>query len=345
MKDTNLIIGKVNTGKTKTILFNEVKNLIEKEENLFIYDNRDEYYQEFYSKLQEKKYNIKLLNLKDTTKSNGFNPLSLPYKLYKEGKKDKSMNMLNTLALEIFKEDRNTGDPFWENMASNYFMGLVLILFKEANEKEINIGSVQAMINQADEVVNGSTVIKGYLDNLDVVDPIYTLLSSIVFSPNDTKGSILSVLKQKLNVYVCREQLLNLLSINEIELDNLEDKSAIFVIGDGKSAISNIFIGEFIQSIENKKFNIIIDNLDSLPILMNFKEIIMNTSYLNNKLFVSIHNFDEMKDKYGKYIFDSFQNVIETKEDSNYINNIEVNYNVVYPELEMKNLNYFVFKK
>jgi len=78
---------------------------------------------------------------------------------------------------------------------------------------------------------------------------------------------------------------------------------------------------------------------------MNFKEIIMNTSYLNNKLFVSIHNFDEMKDKYGKYIFDSFQNVIETKEDSNYINNIEVNYNVVYPELEMKNLNYFVFKK
>ena len=44
MLDTNLIIGKKNTGKTRYILFNEVKKAINNGDNLCIFNTRDEYY-------------------------------------------------------------------------------------------------------------------------------------------------------------------------------------------------------------------------------------------------------------------------------------------------------------
>ena len=57
MKDTNLIIGKKNTGKT-TLLFQEVEYAIENNDNLLIYDDRDEYYKTFSKKLKENNYNV-----------------------------------------------------------------------------------------------------------------------------------------------------------------------------------------------------------------------------------------------------------------------------------------------
>ena len=181
MKDTNLIIGKKNTGKTQNILFNELLKSIDNNENLCIFNTRDEYFRTFSKKLKENNYNVLTLNLSDTTKSNGYNPLQLPYLLYKEGKLDLAVSMINTLALEIFKDERNNADPFWENMASNYFTGLVLILFNEGSESEINLGSIQVMMSQGEEQFDKITYLKKYLDNIEVTSVIYSLLSPVAF--------------------------------------------------------------------------------------------------------------------------------------------------------------------
>lgn len=349
MKDTNLIIGKKNTGKTKNILFNEFDNSIKNNENLLIYNDRDEYYQKFSKKLMENDYHILILNLKDTTKTNGYNPLLEPYLLYKEKRLDDAVNLVNNLALEIFKENGFNHDPFWENMAANYFTGLTLILFKEASLEEINLGSIQVMMMQGESKYGNITYLKKYLENIDVTNSIYSLLSPIVFAPADTKGSILSVAKQKLNRYLLRDQLLNLLNTNEISLRELNNKTAIFIIGKEEiNDIANILIDQLIN-IVHVPFTFILDNFDSLRKVLSLKELIRHASYCKNKVYIAVHNEEEFKDIYGKFIIDQFENIIYAESNFNLLNTVEnkdsINNNIEYPLLDMQNHFYLDFKK
>lgn len=344
MKDTKLIIGKKNTGKTRNILFNEVKKSIKNNENLCIFNTRDEYYRTFAKELNENGYNVLVLNLSDTTKSNGYNPLLVPYLLYKEGKLDLSISMVNNLALEIFKEDNSNADPFWANMASNYFTGLVSILFKEAKLEEVNLGSIQVMMSQGEQRYNDITYLKKYLENIEVTDMIYTLLSPVVFAPFETKGSILAVAKQKLNVYMLREQLLNLLNTNEININSLNNKTAIFVIGkDGINDIANIFIDQMVE-ISSIPFTYVLDNFDELRKLMSFDNLIKNASYNGNRVYVAVHNEEELKEKYGKYIVDNFETVMDMNIDVNSIfEELGLGDNSNYPMLTINKHSYMNF--
>lgn len=343
MKDTNLIIGKINTGKTRNILFNEVNKAISNNENLFIFDDRDEYYITYSKKLKESGYNVLTLNLKNPLKSNGYNPLLVPYKLYKENRKDEAISMITNMALEIFKSNNINADPFWQNMAANYFSGLALILFNEADEEEINIGSIQTIMMQSENKYNDSTYMKTYLETLDINNPIYILLSSVVFAPNDTRGSILSVVKQKLNLYVVREQLLNLLNTNEIDLAKIHEKTAIFIIGkEDISDIANIFINQLISNAA-VPFIYIFDNFDSLKTVLSIKELLSDASYNKNKVFVSVHSADAIKEKYGNLIIDKFQNVLLLNDDEKYL--YELGNDDEYPTLNKKQHNYFNFEK
>jgi type IV secretory pathway TraG/TraD family ATPase VirD4 len=340
MKDTNLIIGKTNTGKTRGILFKEVRKIIEKKENLFILDKRGEYFKTFGNKLDG--YNKYIINLDDASKSNGYNPLLLPYNLYKANKKDKCIELLKNLTLEIFKDENLNSDPFWSNSAADYITGLILVLFKEAKEEEINLGSIGTLLNQIQIKVEDTTLFKKYLKTIEITDPIYKLSSTTEFAPNETKGSIISVIRQKLNNYYIKENLLKMLSTNELNLTNLNEKTAIIVIGNND--IANILLDQLYYQInENKiKFNFILDNLDNYSRVLSLKEIIEDATYNNIKVTVAIRDLEEIESKYGKYIFNKFQNII-TIDDS--LELMELGDYNIYPETKEINRNYFDFEK
>lgn len=334
MKNTNLIIGKTNTGKTKGILFNEVNNMIDNNENLLIVNNREEYYEQFNKKLKDNKYNTYVINLNDTTKSNGFNPLILPYNLYKNGNIDDSVELIKNICLELFKTEVNS-DPFWCNMASDYTTGLILTIFKNAKEDEINFGSIGTILTQSSK----GDLFNNYLNSLNIMDNIYVSASATAFAPNETKGSIISVIKQKLNMIFMKENLMNMLSINELDLDKINNKTAIFVIGD--SEIANILVDQLNYIIKTKKigFNIILDNLDLYTQIINLNNIIDNATYNNIKLYMTTHSEDSIERIYGKNIISKIENIID-------INNYELKYieettNKEYPSINKIERNYF----
>ena len=341
MKNTNLIIGKTNTGKTKGILFNEVNNMIENDENLLIVDNREEYYETYSKKLKEKGYNTYVINLNNPLKSNGYNPLMLPYNLYKNGNKDDSVELIKNLCSEIFKD--NSADPFWSNMSSDYVTGLILTIFKNAKEEEINFGSLAVILNQADQKYEDTSLLNAYLNSLDVFDNIYISTSPTAFSPVETRGSIVSVVKQKLNMFFMKENLMNMLSLNEIDLENINNKTAIFVIGNNN--IANIFINQLFYAIKNNKikFNIILDNIDSFSTILCMNELVENATYNNIKLYVSSHDISGLENIYGKYITTKFENIINLPNDE--LKLIEVGNDNEYPIIKEQEKHYFNFEE
>lgn len=306
MKNTNLIIGEINTYKTTGVMFKEVVNSIRNGENLLILDNKNEYFGTFKSELDKNSYNTLVFNLDNAYKSNSFNPLLLPYKYYKDGNRDKAVEIIKEIGLEIFKTDNHYSDPFWENSAADYFMALVLILFKEGKEEEINLGSIQVMVSKSDNITK-------YFDRLDVLDPIYIAGSTTVYAPSETRGSIISVMKQKLNEFCVREMLFNNLLGNDIDLSNIKDKTAIIIIGNEKlNKLGNILIDELVNvSIDkNIKFTFFLDGLCDVPVLLELSKILDKKM----KLFVTVRNVDEFEDKYGKYIISKFENSIKSKD-------------------------------
>lgn len=333
MKNTNLIIGEVNTYKTTGVMFNEVINSIKNGESLLVLDNKNEYFGTFKSELDKNNYNTLVLNLDDAYKSNSFNPLMLPYKYYKEGNRDKVVEMIKELGLEIFKTDNHYSDPFWENSAADYFMALVLILFKEGKEEEINLGSIQVMVSKSDNITK-------YFDSLDVLDSIYIAGSTTVYAPVDTRGSILSVMKQRLNEFCVREMLLNNLLGNDIDLYNIKEKTAIFIIGNEKiNRLGNILIDELVNvSIDNNiKFTFFLDGICDVPAILEFNRILDKKM----KLFVTVRSLEELEDKYGKYIIGKFENCVKSVDVVDKDNLINIGNSKDYPESKVNKGVYF----
>ncbi len=329
MKNTNLIIGEINTYKTTGIMFNEVLKSIKSEENLLILDNKEEYFGTFKKVLDENDYTTLVLNLNDTYKSNSYNPLILPYIYYKNGNKDKAVEIIKEIGLEIFKSSNRNADPFWENSAADYFLALVLILFKEALNEEINLGSIQIMVSMSDKIVK-------YFDKLDVLDSIYIAGSSIVYAPKDTRESVVSVMKQKLNEFCVREQLLNNLLGNEIDLTSIKNKTAIFIIGNEKlSNLGNILIDQLVNvSLDsNMKFTFYLDGLCDIPMLLELNKMLDKRV----KLFVTIRCVDELEDKYGKYVISKFESVMNSVDIVDKDNIMEIGVCNDYPQSKVIN--------
>ena len=118
----SLIIGSTGSGKTQYMVLPAVKILARKGESMIITDPKGEIYEETAEMLKEKGYNIVLLNFRDPQKGNAWNPLYLPYSLYKEGNVDKAIELLDDLAANIlYDEKAQNQDPFWEKSSADYF--------------------------------------------------------------------------------------------------------------------------------------------------------------------------------------------------------------------------------
>ena len=136
----SLIIGASGSGKTWTVIDPLVKILGKAGESMIVTDPKGEIYEHNANLLREKGYNVIIVNFRDPEHGSAWNPLTLPYRYWKQGKEDKAMELLEDLATNILVDSTNNNDPFWQKTAADYFTGLALGLFEDAkSEDEINL--------------------------------------------------------------------------------------------------------------------------------------------------------------------------------------------------------------
>ena len=195
----NLVIGATGSGKTQTVIFPTVELLAKHKESMIITDPKGEIYEATANMLKDKGYNILLLNFRDPQQGNAWNPLSLPYNMYKSGNQDKAIELLDDLAANIlYEENSGNADPFWEKTSADYFSGLSLGMFEDAKPEEVNINTISLMTTVGEEKCGGSTYAKEYFSFKDPASPAYVNASGTIMAPNETKGSIIAVFKQKI---------------------------------------------------------------------------------------------------------------------------------------------------
>lgn len=317
----NIVIGSTGTGKTQCVIHPLVKILAKKGESMIVTDPKGEIYRESAGLLKEKGYQILVLNFRDPQKGNTWNPLNLPYKLYKSGNKDKAMELLDDLAANILYDDAGgaSKDPFWEKTSADYFVGLALGLFEDAKEEEININSISLMTTAGEERFGGrSTYIKEYFNDKDPAGAAYTSASGTITAPEETRGSILSTFKQKIRLFASRENLSEMLSQNDFDIDSIgKQKTAVFmIIQDEKKtyhALATIFIKQVYESLidvaQNSprgelpvRTNFILDEFQNMPPLKDITTMVAAARSRKIRLTMIIQNFAGLEATYSKEV-------------------------------------------
>ena len=267
-----LVIGSTGSGKTQTVIKPTVQLLAKAGESMIITDPKGEIYEATANMLRDKGYDVQILNFRDPQNGSSWNPLSLPYRMYKSGNQDKAIELLDDLALNILYDDSsNNSDPFWEKTSADYFSGVALGLFEDAKEEEININSISLMTTVGEEKFGGSTYIKEYFSFKDPASASVINASSTINAPTDTKGSILSVFRQKIKLFASRENLSEMLSHSDIELADIgRRKTALFIVVQDEKKTYHSLVTILLKQCYETLIGVAQENGGELPVRTNF---------------------------------------------------------------------------
>ena len=309
-----LVIGATGSGKTTCLVDPLVYSLIKAKESMIITDPKGEIYKNHGNHLRARGYKIIVLNFREPQKGNCWNPLTLPYQLYKAGNTDKATELVDDVALNIL-QDKKAQDPFWEKSASDYFAGVTLGLFEDAKEEEVNLNSINFVTTVGEEKCPPSNYIKEYFTMKGESSTPYVFASNTINSPTETKGGILSVFRQKIRLFSSREQLSEMLSRSDFNMRDIgKQPTAVFmVIHDEKTtyhALATIFIKQCYETLIDVaqesggklpvRTNFILDEFANMPPLKDVTTMVTAARSRAIRFTFIIQNFAQLNDVYGK---------------------------------------------
>ena len=318
-EDHYLIVGATGSGKTVIVAKPTIKLLAKASESIIVTDPKGELYEATANMLKEKGYNIILLNFRDPQKGNSWNPMALPYKLYKEGNIDKAIELLDDLALNILYEEKAGGnaDPFWEKSAADYFTGLALGLFEDGTEDQVNLNSLNLMSSLGEERFGGpnNNYIKEYFNGKDPAKPAYINASGVVYTAEDTKQGVIATFKQKVKLFSSRENLSEMLSYSDFDMKDIgKQKTAVFmIVQDEKKTLhplATIFIKQVYETLIDVaqecgghlpyRTNFMLDEFANMPPLKDVTTMVTAARSRHIRFNFIIQNYAQLTQVYGK---------------------------------------------
>ena len=310
-----LVIGVTGSGKTSAVINPLIYSLIKHKESMVMTDPKGELYRMHANHLKARGYDVIVLNFREPEKGNAWNPLTLPYKLYKEGNIDKAVELVDDVGKNVVK-DKKADDPFWQDSAGDYFSGCALGLIQDAKEEEVNINSINIMTTVGEEKFGaGSNYIKEYFGLKGEESSAYVFASNTINSPTETKGGILSTFRQKIRVFASRENLSEMLSHSDFDMADIGKKpTAVFiVIHDEKTtyhALATIFIKQCYETLIDVaqanggalpvRTNFLLDEFANMPALKDVTTMVTAARSRHIRFTFIIQNFAQLNEVYGK---------------------------------------------
>ena len=314
----NIVVGSTGSGKTQGVVFPMAYSLAKHGESMIITDPKGEIYETTAKMLKERGYNIVILNFRSPQNGNCWNPMALPYKLYKEGNIDKAIELLDDLAANILYEEKSANtDPFWEKSAADYFTGLALGLFEDGTEEQVNLNSINLMSSLGEERFGGpnNNYIKEYFNSKDPAKPAYVNASGTVYSAEDTKQGVISQFKQKVKLFASRDNLSEMLSRSDFDMNEIgRQKTAVFmIVQDEKKTLhplATIFIKQVYETLIDiaqesggklpYRTNFILDEFANMPPLKDVTTMVTAARSRLIRFTFIIQNYAQLTQVYGK---------------------------------------------
>lgn len=207
----NLIIGMTRSGKGEMEVFPsiDVYSRAEIQSSIIVCDPKIELYKSSKKTLEERGYDVYLLNLDDTLHSMGYNPLALIIELHKQKNYASAELLAQTFSFSIFNPEQSTGDnKFFDDNASSLLSALIIAHITDClNEDELenemryrNYQSKTAAFKELDDDFKDEITKKYYswVEN-NKEDPF--LSNEIEFIPSEINFYYTSENEKKINMF------------------------------------------------------------------------------------------------------------------------------------------------
>ncbi len=314
----NMVIGSTGSGKTECLVKPMVNFLGKNGESMIITDPKGELFEYSQSFLRERGYNIILLNFREPSKGNSWNPLTMSYKFYQEGNIDKATELLDDIAQNIItpaSKGPSSGDSaFWDNSAAGYFTGIAMGLFQDGKEKEVNFNSIMYVSSVGEERYGSSHYINKYFEFKGEDSSAYNYVATTITAPDATKGGITSTFKTKMQMFTTREGLSDMLSYSDFDMRKIgTEKTAVFLlIHDEKKtyhSLMTIFIKQVYETLISVakeqggklpvRTNFILDEFANMPALKDVDAMVSAARSRNIRFTFIIQNYAQLNQVYG----------------------------------------------
>ena len=318
-----LIIGSTGTGKSNTLAgsMGLVENIFKAGEILAMIDPKREGLDKYGNEFMNAGYEVKCINFDTPGESlTSWNPLEYIRRLYISPSRDDddfAAAMLNELAKSIYPNNKNA-DPFWTDSAAEFFMGCVYLLLENADTSEINLNSIDFIMQNADAKIGASTYMKECYNILDDDSMAKRYLATYVNAPNDTRMSIFSVAKNGVAKFAQSKGLMNMLNNDDLNIFELDvDKPiALFIVKPDENTTYDALCGFLVTQLTQhfiklarKKYNgklpvklhIILEELGSLGnSITNLPNLMVASRSRNIRLCLVLQSYSQLEDIYGK---------------------------------------------
>jgi len=312
--DHTLIVGSTGSGKTICEIMPLIFNLGYAGESMVINDTKGELYTHTSDFLRKKGYKIKVINLRDALASDGWNPLHLPYKYYKDGNIDLAGDLIENFSKSLTK-NLSSKDMYWENSSRSVLTALCYGIIEDAPcEEQVHLYSIYNML-----VEHGAKTIDRY-NSLDLYfkqKPFGNLAKNSYatgsFAKGETRATLFSVLATVIKMF-SDTGIANLTSRTDFELDDIgKEKTAVFlIIPDEKESrhdLASLFIDQCYQALINTaqsysngkmpiRVNFILDEFSNMPPITSISNKITVSRSRNIRFYLVIQDFGQLKEKY-----------------------------------------------
>lgn len=320
-----MVLGSTGSKKSRLVIMPTIRILADAGESIVVSDPKSEIYERTSGYLRQKGYSISVVNLRNPSFGNAWNPLFIPYQYYLAGDLDKAYEFANDIAANLCLAEITTKDPFWDFSARDLFFGLELLLFKYCSEtsddpNSANIENLLRLRNYLfknyysfgkNRILDTDSALNHYMNDDFITS---SALIGTVNAPEKTQSSILSTFDEKMRCFTIQPTLLSMLSSNNLCLDHLgEEKSAIFIMMPDEKTTYHKLVSLFVkqcyeyivyQAQKNStaalriRVNFILDEFASLPAIKDFPAMIAASRSRNIRFVLVVQSKHQLLGKY-----------------------------------------------
>jgi len=313
----SLVFGSTGSKKTRLIGMPTLQLYARAGESFIATDPKAELYEKTFPLLKKKGYRIFVLNLRDPLRSNKWNPLAIPYRLYWSDERDRAIEFVLDISKCIVKE-KSEKDPYWSNSAADLLAGLIISLFECAEEQEIHFKSLRGLRAQAFKKIesgDNSFIQERFLKKLAPHSVAYSLLCGTVEVCDVTQGCILSTFDQALRPFLSQDRLLDMTSGSDFDINTIgKEKTAVFLINPDENTLYHHMISVFVKQCYTsliaeaqkqplqklpRRVNFMLDEFSSIPQIADFPAMITAARSRNIRFTLMVQSMSQLKERYG----------------------------------------------
>ena len=306
-----VVIGPTGCKKSRLTVMPAVASVINNGESAVINDPKGEIYRKTSRLAKKRGAAVYVLNLRDTKKSNSWNPLSQAYYAHKAHYTETAIQYINDFAEALVAPSlKCTNDKYWIDCAKQLLIAVCLIMI---DSLPIDCCNITNLIQFCYEENAGK--LKNILNRMDQTSSAAFGLHTVLdLEAEKTKSCIYSSLMAILTPLIQNSGLLNVLSGDTIELQGLGLKQTIIylIYPDEKNSLNfvvNMFLTqcyEILVSVAAKckndrlpvRVNFILDEFSNLAKINSFENRISEARSKNVRYFLFVQSFSQLEHKY-----------------------------------------------